>query len=57
MSMSNSTGSRGIRIYSTSNAIEIVQGEAKYYLLLYECYSSLIPWLLVLSLANSTPNS
>jgi len=27
------------RINSTSNAIEIVQGEAEHYLLLYECYS------------------
>jgi len=36
--MNNSTGSEGIWINSTSNAIEIVQGEAECNLLLYECY-------------------
>jgi len=35
-----------------SNAIEIVRGEAKCYLLLYECYISLISSLLVLSLVK-----
>jgi len=46
-------------INSTSNAIEIAQGEAEwyYYLLFYKCYWSRIQRLHILSLVNNIPAS